>query len=126
MSWDDAEKRCDKLEAELVKINSKEENEFVLQLARTFADERRQIWLGLKWDSEADEAAFYWIDNSIPDYTNWAENEPNGNANEPCGAMYIAHTVLPGRASGEWNDLPCGKRTDQFASGLVCKKLALA
>ncbi|KAJ7336064.1 hypothetical protein OS493_013441 [Desmophyllum pertusum] len=121
LSWDDAEKRCDKLEAELVKINSKEENEFVLQLARRFAGERKQIWIGLKWESRA----FYWSDNSIPVYTNWAEDEPNGNAKEPCGSMYIAQTVLPNKASGYWNDLTCGARTDQYASGLVCKKLAL-
>ena len=105
-----------------MKINSAEENEFVLALARKKSPSRKQVWIGLKWESSTKQ--FLWSDYSFPVYKNWNPHEPNGNAGEPCGHMWTGHTtVLSYRASGYWNDLSCGVHP-HLPCGLVCKRLA--
>ena len=118
-SWSQAQVYCHFLSGELVKINSADENEFVLSLVRQQAPSVKQVWLGLQWDS----TAFYWADHSVPVYKNWAPGEPNGKAKEPCAQMYTnRETQLPVRASGYWNDIPCG--VDYLHPiGTVCKRL---
>lgn len=117
----EAQQFCSDRTAELVKITSQEENDFVLALVRQKTPSIQQVWIGLQYVS----SAFYWSDNSVPTYTNWAPNEPNGNANEPCGHMWTRRDDhLPARAPGYWNDIPCNKQAD-FPNGIVCKKLPL-
>ena len=41
---------CKELGGNLVKINSQEENEFVLNLVNKLAPSLKQIWIGLVWD----------------------------------------------------------------------------
>ncbi len=121
-SYSDAKQWCGGQRADLVKINNAEENEFVLQLVRQKAPSLKQIWIGLEWNAKGNN--FYWSDLSVPVYKNWAPNEPNGKAGEPCGHMFIAGhaNALPVRSSGYWNDLTCHVRSD-LPNGLVCKKL---
>ena len=103
-----------------MKINSAEENEFVLNLVTKKAPSLKQVWIGLKWSSNN----FYWFDLSFPAYTNWAPHEPNGRANEPCGQMYMAgHSgSLLGKAAGYWNDIQCHV-VSGYHSGIVCERL---
>jgi len=110
-TWHQAQAYCLTLRGELVKINSAEENEFVLALARKEASSKSNVWIGLKWNSGKN--AFLWSDHSVPVYANWAPGEPNGKAAEPCGHIY---TGFPG-LTGYWNDISCGPR------GFVCKRL---
>ena len=120
-TWYQAQAYCQARKGALVKINSGEENEFVLELARKNAPSVKQVWIGLKWESSVNK--FLWYDKSFPVYTNWAPHEPNGHAGEPCGHLFTGHTsYLPNRASGYWNDLTCGIRTG-WHCGLVCKRL---
>ena len=117
----EAQQFCSDRTAELVKITSQEENDFVVALVRQKTPSIQQVWIGLQYVS----SAFYWSDNSVPTYTNWAPNEPNGNANEPCGHMWTKRDDhLPARAPGYWNDIPCNKQAN-FPNGIVCKKLPL-
>ena len=105
---------------ELVKINSADENKFVLSLVNQRAPSLRQVWIGLKWGSSANR--FLWYDHSVPVYTNWAPNEPNENAREPCGHMWTdpsRSSVV--RKAGDWNDFPCGVDPN-LPNGLVCKR----
>ena len=115
-----AKQWCSDQEADLVKINSAEENEFVLELVREEAPSLQQVWIGLEWHTNK----FYWSDLSVPDYTNWAPGEPNGKAREPCGHMYVGgHSQqLPHRASGSWNDISCLGHAG-YPNGIVCKRL---
>ena len=114
-SWSQAQAYCRSLSADLVKINSAEENEFVLSLVRKLAPSLKQIWIGLKWNTNG----FYWIDLSVPVYKSWAPQHPNGNANEPCVQMWINNGQhLPKYASGYWNDIDCHYRSD-FPNGIV-------
>lgn len=85
----------------------------------TREEESAIMWMGLMWTS----SSFYWNDYSVPAFKNWAPHEPNGNAREPCSNMWTGHTsFLPQRASGYWNDRPCGV-ISHAACGLICKKL---
>ncbi|KAM7445825.1 carbohydrate binding [Porites harrisoni] len=120
-TWHQAQAYCKGLGGELVKINSFEENEFVLKLVKKQAPSLNQAWIGLKWSPRFN--GFIWSDNSIPVFKYWARFEPNGNAREPCGHMWTGlSSHLPIRASGLWNDLPCGI-TPALPCGLVCKRL---
>ena len=58
--------------ARLVKINSPEENQFVVNLVRQQALSLRQVWIALK----ANTATFFWSDQSVPVFKNWASIEP--------------------------------------------------
>ena len=99
-----------------MKINSDEENEFVLNLVYKHAPSTRQVWIGLKWDAQVSK--FIWADNALPKYTNWLRGEPNGKASEPCSNMW---TGKDHGANGYWNDLACLNRA--YPCGLVCKRL---
>ena len=100
-----------------MKINSDEENEFVLNLVYKHAPSMKQVWIGLKWDALISK--FIWADEARPKYTNWDTNEPNGNASEPCGNMWTG-TWGHGN-TGYWNDISCLNRV--YPCGLVCKRL---
>ena len=105
-----------------MKINSDEENEFVLKLVHKRAPSVSMIWIGLQWNTRV--RGFIWSDLSIPKYRNWAPREPNGKAREPCGNMWTGNTtVLPTHAPGYWNDRIC-QLMPRFPCGLVCKSLA--
>ena len=94
---------CHSLHGDLVKVTSAEENEFVLYLARKFARNGKPAWIGLYY--HAPSRAYYWTDNSVPTYTDWAPKEPNGYSKEPCAVMYTGSSHLPTCATGYWNDI---------------------
>jgi len=87
-SWSQALAYCNSLGGELVKINSQEENEFVLNVVRDKASSVEQVWIGMSWNSNAQD--FFWSDGWIPVYENWANGEPNGFSLEPCTQMDTA------------------------------------
>ena len=118
-TWQHAQTYCKGLGGNLVKINSQEENEFVLNLVNKLAPSLKQIWIGLEWDSRLN--AFVWYDHSVPTFTKWAPQEPNGNAMAPCSHMWTGHEGSSLRASGDWNDLSCWH--PGLPCGLVCKRL---
>ena len=113
-----AEQYCDqKMDANLAKINSQEENNFVLDLAHKHAPSAKKVWIGLKWENGPKD--YYWYDHSFPTFKNWAPDEPNGKANEPCAELYVGqYQLLPQRGAGYWNDAPCGGKIPA-----VCKRL---
>ena len=119
-TWHQAQAYCKSLKGELVKITSAEENHFVLALARQKAPSVKQVWIGLKWDSNIRQ--FMWSDHSVPVYKNWAPHEPNGNAREPCSNMWTGHAGRLTGASGYWNDLACNVNP-HIRCGLVCKRV---
>ena len=115
-SWQAARTYCQSKGGDLVKINSDEENEFVLNLVYKHAPSTKQVWIGLKWD--ANLSKFVWADNALPKYINWKRGEPNGKASEPCGNMWTGQN---NGINGYWNDLTCLNRS--LPCGLVCKRL---
>ncbi|XP_067053754.1 lithostathine-1-like [Acropora muricata] len=119
MTEEQAQQYCDQeMDANLAKINSKEENNFVLDVAKRHAPSAKKVWIGMKWVNSARN--YYWYDNSVPTFTNWAPGEPNGKVKEPCVAMYIGqYELLPVKAAGYWNDEVC----DAPHIAAVCKRL---
>ncbi|XP_073254291.1 snaclec coagulation factor IX-binding protein subunit A-like [Porites lutea] len=120
-SWDYAQEFCKQHGGELVKINSFEENEFVLKLVNQCHQSLKQVWIGLR-RQPGKAGKFLWSDNSIPFFKNWAPHEPNGGEGEPCGHMFTGHRDMIRRASGTWNDLPC-RGSSYLPNGFVCKRL---
>lgn len=118
MSQEDAQTYCSAQGAELVKITSAKENDFVLALARKDATARNLIWIGLEYSSTAED--FFWSDYSFPVYTNWAPGRPDENVTDQCVAMWT--NLSPLSASGYWNDRPC-EIVPSYLSGTVCKRL---
>ena len=116
-TWHQAQAYCKELGGDLVKINSEEENEFVLKLVNKRAPSLGQVWLALEWNPQ--RKAFIWADNSIPTFKKWFPGEPNGNAREPCSNFWTRNTY-PG-VNGYWNDLSCSNQN--VPCGIVCKRL---
>ena len=87
--WHSAQAFCQRYGADLVRIDSAEENTAVRDLDVTG-------WLGL---SDADEeGVFVWADGTPVDFTNWAANEPDDSGGtEDCAEF----------AGAAWNDQDC-------------------
>ena len=90
--------------AELVKIETEEENTFLFN----HQTQRSQFWIGL---TRGPDNRFYWSDGSRPGYTKWASRQPdNLRQAEHCGHVREKRDY--------WNDLPCNTIVPRF----VCEK----
>ena len=92
-TWSDALAFCRNYGADLLKISSAEENQFVQRNGKNW-------WLALRRDAR-NTGVWKWNDGSILTDTNfWATGEPNNHGNnEHCG-QFRGDTRL-------WNDLHC-------------------
>uniref|UniRef100_A0A3Q0SUB2 C-type lectin domain-containing protein n=1 Tax=Amphilophus citrinellus TaxID=61819 RepID=A0A3Q0SUB2_AMPCI len=92
-SWDAARKDCRDREADLVVIDSFEEQNFL----KTITNEH--TWIGLN-DNEQ-EGQWKWVDGTPLILTYWGDRQPdNAGGGEHCG-----HVRNDEKRS--WNDLPC-------------------
>jgi hypothetical protein len=103
-SWPEAEKRAKDLGGKLVVINSKAENEFLVD---SFS-EYTQAFIG--YTNDGVPGRWRWVDESAPTFTNW--NDWDGiNWSEPNnwgGNETVAMVILNGPWAGRWNDVPSG------------------
>ena len=121
-TWYNAEAKCKSLEAQLVKIESAEENDF---LTKTFLTaSAATYWIGL--GDQVEEDKWIWTDGSpLGNYTNWGGSNPNNfNGNQHCGHILKGSFRLQVGYrffgyNGEWNDLECylqlGHICEQFS-----------
>uniref|UniRef100_A0A3Q3N352 CD209 antigen-like protein A n=1 Tax=Mastacembelus armatus TaxID=205130 RepID=A0A3Q3N352_9TELE len=101
-SWDKGRQDCRDREAELVTIDSYEEQVFVSAL------NKKDTWLGLN-DIET-EGTWKWADGTALTVKYWIMNQPdNGNGDQRLGEEDY----------GNWNDLRCNS-TLQW----ICEKMA--
>ncbi|XP_036439665.1 C-type lectin domain family 4 member M-like isoform X1 [Colossoma macropomum] len=98
-SWSESRKDCRERGADLLIINSKEEQNFTDILRRG-----QRAWIGLT-DSET-EGVWKWVDGSTVTTGFWRNGEPNGAANEDCVVT-----------ANNWADFPCN---DWFVG--ICEK----
>uniref|UniRef100_A0A668A7B0 C-type lectin domain-containing protein n=1 Tax=Myripristis murdjan TaxID=586833 RepID=A0A668A7B0_9TELE len=90
-NWNESRQDCLRRGADLVIINSREENSFLKNF-------RVRLWIGLS-DLET-EGEWKWVDGSSLSYTSWAEGQPDDyGGKEDCGVL---RPVYDG-----WNDFPC-------------------
>ena len=103
-NWADARKFCSALGAHLVDIDSSEENNFVLDMAKGLVD---HFWLAL--NDRVNEGHFVRSDGSEPKFLNWSYLEPNNQNGEDCAEVRMLN--------GQWNDLECAER-----QAFICEK----
>ena len=101
-TWSDAVESCFSKGADMVKLSSKEENQFIHRSGKNW-------WLGLQRDG-ANNNVFKWNDGSIAVFTRWSAGEPNNSGNNEKCAEYYHQTEL-------WNDLNCEQQ-----KRLACEK----
>lgn len=88
-----AERYCEELGGNLVKIESEEKNNVIVQKVKEL---NKTFYIGAS--DEKEEGKFVWRDGSAVTYTNWSQNEPNNSAD--CGGENYVQMY----ANGKWND----------------------
>ncbi|KAI5085390.1 C-type lectin domain family 4 member F-like, partial [Silurus meridionalis] len=77
-SWEESRQNCRDEGADLMIINSREEQEFISK----HISSNSGVWIGL---SDRDkEGEWKWVDASPLTFKYWGQDEPNGNENENC------------------------------------------
>uniref|UniRef100_A0A8C3HCI9 C-type lectin domain-containing protein n=1 Tax=Chrysemys picta bellii TaxID=8478 RepID=A0A8C3HCI9_CHRPI len=100
--WREAKQFCLDYGAQLVIINTKEEQVFLVKNR----PKSRAYWLGLS-DKKV-ENQWLWVDGSPLKLSFWSSGEPNDSGDEDCGTMTL---------DGRWNDINC-YMTDYW----ICEK----
>ncbi|XP_073321278.1 uncharacterized protein [Pagrus major] len=91
-TWQQSRDDCLRKGADLMIINSKEEQDF----ANRF---KKYMWIGLT-DSQR-EGTWKWVDGTLLTKSYWASGEPNGGTQENCG------DIKNFDAEKSWNDESC-------------------
>ncbi|XP_062386718.1 C-type lectin domain family 4 member F-like [Sardina pilchardus] len=92
-SWDDARQHCKSTGADLVTINSQEEQEFVSSF-------NKEVWIGLS-DVNV-EGQWRWVDDSPLTTKFWAKDQPNSYKGEQdCVKLWLSPPLE------NWNDEKC-------------------
>ncbi|XP_043082928.1 C-type lectin domain family 4 member M-like isoform X2 [Puntigrus tetrazona] len=112
-NWNDSRRDCKKRGADLIIINNKEENDFVMKITNKTA-----FWIGLTDIEEED--TWKWVDGSELTSGFWASGqdveEPKGGKDENCAVTYLTHNPeLTG-----WHDVKC-----ETAYQWICEKSIL-
>uniref|UniRef100_A0A3B4EG57 C-type lectin domain-containing protein n=1 Tax=Pygocentrus nattereri TaxID=42514 RepID=A0A3B4EG57_PYGNA len=110
-NWHESRQDCRGRGADLVIINSREEQETITRMLGS-----NQAWIGLT-DTER-EGEWTWVDgstNSDPvGFRYWLEGEPNNQGDEDCGE------ILGPVEKKLWNDRPCS-----YKQRWICEKIVL-
>ncbi|XP_070587719.1 CD302 antigen isoform X2 [Erythrolamprus reginae] len=96
-SMEDARELCQDFGADIITINSKDENNFIQSNFRLNWHGPEYISLGMFFD--IDDDIFKWYDDSKVNFTNWIEEESSNELLNTCATMHTA--------SGGWKKVSC-------------------
>ncbi|KAL2097691.1 hypothetical protein ACEWY4_006898 [Coilia grayii] len=99
-NWTESRQECHRMEAELIIINSPEEQEFVKALSA-------RAWIGLSYNGKG----WIWVDGTQLTTEYWMTGEPN-NLLENCTESWPRFSSLE-----TWNDQVCS-----FETHSICKR----
>ncbi|KAJ8355241.1 hypothetical protein AAFF_G00079890 [Aldrovandia affinis] len=101
-NWNDSRSDCLKQGADLVIIESKEEQDFISKHTGDYV-----YWIGLS-DSET-EGIWLWVDGTPlqKDKAFWARGQPNDDRSEDCAATARRWWRGDDELGGGWADAPC-------------------
>uniref|UniRef100_A0A3Q3N681 C-type lectin domain-containing protein n=1 Tax=Mastacembelus armatus TaxID=205130 RepID=A0A3Q3N681_9TELE len=112
-SWDKGRQDCRDREAELVTIDSYEEQVFVSAL------NKKDTWLGLN-DIET-EGTWKWADGTALTVKYWFPGQPNnGNKDQRLGEEDCGHLYHAKKADENWNDLRCNSILQWICEKMIC------
>ncbi|XP_034164115.1 C-type lectin domain family 10 member A-like isoform X2 [Pangasianodon hypophthalmus] len=102
--WKESRDECKKKGADLVIIDSKEKQEFIIknlkELKQSFSY-YNGFWIGLKDDHT--EGIWKWLNDATLTQGYWMDGEPNDERGiEDCAAVYSTNNPMKA-----WNDAPC-------------------
>ncbi|XP_078029223.1 macrophage mannose receptor 1-like [Epinephelus lanceolatus] len=101
-NWPDAAVSCSRHGGLLASIEDPSEQEFIKNNANIFKDSYRNFWIGL---FKTLKGEWLWLDRTVMDYTNWAEEEPG----------YRSHGGLS-TLDGTWST-----GTENYRRPYICK-----
>ena len=108
LSWSEIKQISDKTNGYPIKINSFEEN-IEISIHYGSATSYNSLLIGLT--DFAEEGNWKWFDSSKPDFTYWANGEPNdSNSNEDFAVIILKDNDE--KNFGEWNDHPPTNQKD--------------
>ncbi|XP_028273999.1 CD209 antigen-like protein E isoform X3 [Parambassis ranga] len=95
-SWEDSRNDCQQRGADLVIINTKEEQEFVTKF-------HKLTWIGLS--KRGKNAQWSWVDGTPLTTSYWGDGEPNNLSGKDVECVETRfHEVI-----NSWNDIPCAE-----------------
>uniref|UniRef100_A0AAR2IYR2 C-type lectin domain-containing protein n=1 Tax=Pygocentrus nattereri TaxID=42514 RepID=A0AAR2IYR2_PYGNA len=97
-SWSESREDCRQRGADLLIINSTEEQDFIEKFRRV-----QKAWIGLTYNKT--EGVWKWVDGSALTTKFWRSGEPNGKGNEDC--VVTGHVSDPVQS---WADFPCDNK----------------
>ena len=104
-AWVEALASCREIGAELVKIESQNETEFI---NATLLSTQKKIWIGLT--DVQKEGVWKWSDGTKSiGYSNWGLKEPNNHQDRQHCAAIVKGMMGDEYFHAEWNDLICEK-----------------
>ena len=110
VSWQEAEQRCQNVDAHLVVIDSERERSFLQSQLPNGVD---QLWIGLNDINE--EGNYVWVDGLPLNYHFWAQGQPRDVSNsQNCAEM----NGNSGDEPAAWHVTYCNSR-----QGYICQKL---
>nr|XP_006811675.1 PREDICTED: macrophage mannose receptor 1-like [Saccoglossus kowalevskii] len=97
-TWEDAKQCCEKMGADLVRVQNQIVQDYVTQLTTITS-----LWIGLSDNISDQKGEYSWANGSPISYTNWALDEPRNNSADNCVTAKLSKC-------GQWITASCATK----------------